>query len=65
MSDREIQPVVPTELSAAEALGKALLALNNAHAQALSWLEPARLEYLVGEAFLARRSQLAVACVIA
>ena len=55
MSDREIQPVVPTELSAAEALGKALLALNNAHAQALSWLEPARLEYLVGEAFLARR----------
>jgi predicted GNAT superfamily acetyltransferase len=55
MSDREIQPVVPTELSAAEALGKALLALNNAHAQALSWLEPARLEYLVSEAFLARR----------
>src|SRR4051812_39088549 len=38
-----------------EALGKALLALNNAHAQALSWLEAERLEYLIGEAFLARR----------
>jgi predicted GNAT superfamily acetyltransferase len=37
------------------ALAKALLALNNAHAQELSWLEAARLEYLVGEAFLARR----------
>ena len=30
-------------------------ALNNAHAQELSWLEAERLEYLVGEAFLARR----------
>jgi predicted GNAT superfamily acetyltransferase len=38
-----------------EALGKALLALNNAHAQELSWLEPERLEYLISEAFLARR----------
>jgi predicted GNAT superfamily acetyltransferase len=38
-----------------EALGKALLALNNAHAQELSWLEAKRLEYLIGEAFLARR----------
>ncbi|MBW8903826.1 MAG: GNAT family N-acetyltransferase, partial [Bradyrhizobium sp.] len=38
-----------------EALGKALLALNNAHAQELSWLEAERLEYLIGEAFLARR----------
>jgi predicted GNAT superfamily acetyltransferase len=38
-----------------EALGKALLALNNAHAQELSWLEAERLEYLISEAFLARR----------
>jgi predicted GNAT superfamily acetyltransferase len=38
-----------------EALGKALLALNNAHAQALSWLESERLECLIGEAFHARR----------
>ncbi|WP_334516876.1 GNAT family N-acetyltransferase [Bradyrhizobium sp. AZCC 1693] len=37
------------------ALGKALLALNNAHAQELSWLEAERLEYLISEAFLARR----------
>jgi hypothetical protein len=32
-----------------------VLALNNAHARELSWLEPERLEYLIGEAFLARR----------
>ena len=38
-----------------EPLGKALLALNNAHAQELSWLEAERLEYLISEAFLARR----------
>jgi uncharacterized protein len=36
-------------------LGKAMLALNNAHAQELSWLEPERLEHLVRQAFLARR----------
>jgi uncharacterized protein len=32
-----------------------MLALNNSHATQLSWLEPERLEYLVGHAFLARR----------
>ncbi len=32
-----------------------MLALNNAHAQELSWLGPERLEHLVREAFLARR----------
>jgi predicted GNAT superfamily acetyltransferase len=37
------------------AVKKALLALNNAHAQELSWLEAERLEYLIGEAFLAKR----------
>jgi uncharacterized protein len=47
-------------VTAADALstgsfGKALLALNNAHAQELSWLEPERLENLVAQAFLARR----------
>jgi predicted GNAT superfamily acetyltransferase len=41
--------------SRGEALAKTLLALNNAHAQELSWLEPERLEHLVNEAFLARR----------
>lgn len=36
-------------------LGAAVLALNNAHAEELSWLEPARLQHLVAHAFLARR----------
>lgn len=34
----------------------AILALNNAHARELSWLEPERLEYLVGQAFLVLRA---------
>ena len=37
------------------ALGDSVLALNNAHAKELSWLEPARLQHLVAHAFLARR----------
>jgi predicted GNAT superfamily acetyltransferase len=36
-------------------VGAALLALNNAHAVELSWLEPERLAHLVAEAFVARR----------
>jgi predicted GNAT superfamily acetyltransferase len=32
-----------------------LLALNNAHAVELSWLEPERLRHLVAQTFLARR----------
>lgn len=35
--------------------GAALLALNNAHAVELSWLEPERLAHLITQAFLARR----------
>jgi uncharacterized protein len=31
-------------------LAKTLLALNNAHAQELSWLEPERLRHLVEQA---------------
>ena len=38
-------------------LGKALLALNNGHAQQLSWLEPERLEHLIEQAFLARTAR--------
>lgn len=34
----------------------AILALNNAHARELSWLEPQRLEHLVGQAFLVLRA---------
>jgi predicted GNAT superfamily acetyltransferase len=33
----------------------AVLALNNEHAAELSWLEPERLSFLIGEAFYARR----------
>lgn len=33
----------------------AVLALNNEHAAELSWLEPERLSFLVGQAFYARR----------
>jgi predicted GNAT superfamily acetyltransferase len=33
----------------------AILELNNAHAAELSWLEPERLSFLLGEAFYARR----------
>jgi len=55
MANREIHSVSAAEVSQTQPLGKILLALNNAHARELSWLEPARLVYLVGEAFSARR----------
>ena len=55
MSDEKLQPVTPAEASPGTALGTALLALNNEHAQELSWLEPARLQHLVEQSFLARR----------
>jgi len=54
MRDLELQPVTAAEASPGTSLGAALLALNNAHAQELSWLEPARLRHLVEQAFLAR-----------
>ena len=55
MNDLEPRSVDVADMLRDEALGKALLALNNAHAQELSWLEAERLEYLISEAFLARR----------
>jgi predicted GNAT superfamily acetyltransferase len=55
MSDDELQFVTATDASGAAPLAKTLLALNNAHAAQLSWLEPERLAHLVGQAFLARR----------
>jgi predicted GNAT superfamily acetyltransferase len=45
--------------------GEALLALNNAHALELSWLEPERLRKLVAEAFVARRAGVADALLLA
>ena len=55
MTHGEIQPVALDDAFKIGPLGKALLALNNAHAAQLSWLEPERLDHLVGQAFLARR----------
>ena len=55
MNGRELQSVAPAAISRAGSLSKTLLALNNAHARELSWLEPERLEHLVEQAFLARR----------
>jgi len=55
MSDRALQSVAPAEISPGQPLANALLALNNAHARELSWLEPERLQQLVAQAFLARR----------
>jgi len=55
MNDSEPRSVDAADMLRDETLGRGLLALNNAHAQELSWLEAERLEYLIGEAFLARR----------
>ena len=55
MRDQDLQSVAAAELADGEPLGKALLALNNADAAQLSWLEPERLTHLVAQAFLARR----------
>jgi hypothetical protein len=55
MNDSEPRLITSAELLRDEALAMALLALNNAHARELSWIEAERLEYLVREAFLARR----------
>src|SRR5260221_7030801 len=56
MSDPELQSVTPVEISPGHPLAKALLALNNAHARELSWLEPERRGPLVPETLLAPRN---------
>src|SRR3954471_16844455 len=55
MVDDELQFVTAADASDTASLGTALLALNNAHAAQLSWLQPKRLQHLVGQSFLARR----------
>jgi predicted GNAT superfamily acetyltransferase len=55
MRDQALLSIAPAEISNGNTLAKTLLALNNAHAQELSWLEPERLRHLVSQAFLARR----------
>ena len=44
---------------------RAILALNNRHAEELSWLEPERLSHLISQAFYARRIGAAEAFLIA
>lgn len=50
---RHPTPLAVADLNAPD--GAALLALNNAHAVELSWLEPEQLAHLIAQAFLARR----------
>jgi uncharacterized protein len=57
-----VTPLTAEDLAGAD--GAALLALNNAHAVELSWLEPARLAHLVAEAFVARRVGVADALLL-
>ena len=51
----QLHSVASADTPQTQPLSQAMLALNNAHAQELSWLEPERLAHLVSEAFLARR----------
>ena len=55
MSDSEPRSVGPADIRRGQRAGKACSRSTTTHAQELSWLEPERLEYLVREAFLARR----------
>ncbi|KQV55195.1 MULTISPECIES: GNAT family N-acetyltransferase [unclassified Caulobacter] len=57
-----VAPLTAQDLAGAD--GAALLALNNAHAVELSWLEPERLAHLVAEAFVARRVGVADALLL-
>jgi predicted GNAT superfamily acetyltransferase len=51
----DIVPITRNDLAGATGLGEKLLALNNSHARALSWLEAERLCHLVAQAFFAGR----------
>jgi len=55
MIDARIHPIARADIAAPSAVREKLLALNNRHAQALSWLTEERLIALVGDAFVARR----------
>ena len=57
MTDTALLPISADDVTPASPLADALLALNNEHAQELSWLTPQRLTHLVREAFLARRTR--------
>jgi predicted GNAT superfamily acetyltransferase len=51
----QTHPITAADFAPATTLGQSMLALNNVHAQELSWLEPERLQHLVEQAFLVRR----------
>lgn len=55
MTGNKLRSVTSVNLSSNPSLADALLALNNANAQELSWLDAARMKHLVGEAFAVRR----------
>jgi predicted GNAT superfamily acetyltransferase len=55
MSEPTLQAFTSADVAPVEPLGAAMLALNNRHAVALSWLAPEKLQYLAAHAFLARR----------
>ena len=55
MTIRESLPISATDVAPASPLAAALLALNNEHAEELSWLAPERLTHLVRQAFFIRR----------
>ena len=57
-----VTPLTTDDLAGPD--GEALLALNNAHAVELSWLEPEKLAHLVAEAFVARRVGVADALLL-
>lgn len=48
-------PIISLEISPGEPFGDTLLALNNSHAEELSWLEPEQMKDLVAQAFYARK----------
>ncbi len=55
MTHGTLLPIFAADVTASSPLANALLALNNAYARELSWLDSKRLAHLVSEAFLARR----------
>jgi predicted GNAT superfamily acetyltransferase len=51
MKQPNIQDFDAADVAPTRPLGKAMLALNNAHAQELSWLEPEKLQHIAACAF--------------
>ncbi|MBV9459593.1 MAG: GNAT family N-acetyltransferase [Bradyrhizobium sp.] len=55
MNEAALLLISAIDVTPATPLAAALLALNNAHAEELSWLAPERLTHLIAEAFYAHR----------